>query len=610
MGKGLQRQAEFNLIVNQGIVMAVAWHLRKFARLEWRNCSNNKHTTRTRRHRDTFTPIVISAGLDRRSKGERAGRSLRNRLRIAILALLPQLIVANVVLAQSPDTSPQFEVNSFEIEGFNPLSASRSNDILSKYRDRQLNIEQLREAATAVEKELARQGYSFYRAVLPPQKLMDGNVRLKIERLDIANVMVSGNQHFSSGNIARSLPLVAQGKSPNTQKIASALLLAEDNPAKDIRVIFVKGEQPQTVDANITVTDQNPNEFFLWANNAGGDLSSRSRLGVQYHNRNLWDRDHQLALSYATSPEATDELKQYGLNYRLPIFQLRGMLNAFYSKSNVDTGRVADVFDISGAGKTVGIGYSQYLDKHGSYQHRVGVDVVDKLFDSNILFDSANIGNDVRSRPLTLEYTGRLAYANWLLNSIVSHSSNLSGGSFNNADSYAAARAGADNDWSKQNLSLRLDYRFNQEWRASVIGFAQASSDTLIPGEKFGLGGGLGDLGPRGFLEREATVDKGFKASFEIVRDFPTKRIEIGAFVDWASGDQNNPQVGEAREETLSSLGLKLQWRVRTDLSLNVDYGYVVDGLDQDFSDGTDDGDDRWHLSLRYFPKWPFGGVQ
>lgn len=505
---------------------------------------------------------------------------------------------------------PTFSVSDFQIEGSNPLGAKRTNQILNPYKNRQLNIETLREAATELEKELAVEGYNFYRASLPPQRLENDQVRLVVERIDIANVRVNGNEFFSGGNIQRSLPLVSAGKSPNTQKIASALLLAEDNPSKDVRVIFVKGEDPQTVDANISVQDQNPNELFFWANNAGSTITSRSRFGIQYHNRNLWGRDHQLALSYTVSPEDTDELNQYGFNYRVPFYNLRGMANVFYSRSDADTGRVADVFDVSGAGETTGIGYTQYLDKHEDYQHRLGVDIVDKLFDSDILFQTTDIGNDVRSRPLTIAYTGRLDRNNWLLNGVLEHSTNLSGGSFNNDESYAQARAGADSDWSKQRLTMRLDYRWNRDWRSRLYLFAQSTSDALISGEQLGLGGSLGDFGPRGFLEREVVVDEGYKMTFELNRNFPTKRIQMGVFLDYANGDRNNPQVGESADETLSSVGLSLNWSIRSDLTLDLDYGYVLDGIDQQFSNGTDDSDSRLHLAIRYFPKWPFGGAK
>lgn len=508
---------------------------------------------------------------------------------------------------QKQAETPTFLVAGFTIEGKNPLSKSVTNNILKSYSGRQLTIENLREAATAIERELASKGYNFYRVTLPPQELRDDVVSLRIDRIDIANVAVSGNNFFSDHNIQRSLPLVSQGKSPNTQRIASALLLAEDNPAKEVKVVFVKGVEPQTVDANIAITDQNPNEIFLWANNAGSRQTSSSRLGVQYHNRNLWGRDHQVALSFTTAPEDVGELRQFGLNYRVPFYGLRGMGNIFFSRSDADTGIVADVFDISGAGETIGFAYKQYLEKRAGYQHRFSVGITDKLFDSDVLFQATDIGSDVRSRPFLFEYISRYDKSNWLFNSVVTHASNLSGGSFNDQASYSAARVGSDNDWSKQKVSIRLDYRHNQNWRGRIMAFAQSTSDSLIPGEQFGMGGALGDLGPRGFYEREVTVDKGYKASFEISRNYHTKRMQFGAFFDYASGDRINAQLGESSNETLSSVGLSYNWNLRADLALNVNYGYVLDGIDQTFSNGTDDGDSRLHLSLRYFPKWTWG---
>ncbi len=519
------------------------------------------------------------------------------------------LLVSSSARANDSTIATQFRVSGFQIVGDNPLSKSATNEVLNAFLDRPIGIEQLREAATEVDKLLARKGYNFLRTSLPPQELRDNVVRLEIAKVSISEVSVIGNEFFSDQNIQRSLPLVSQGNSPNTQRIASALLLAEDNPAKDVRVIFVKGAEPRTVDANITVRDQNPNEFFAWANNAGSRQTSRSRFGLQYHNRNLWGRDHQLALSFSTSPENPDELQQYGLNYRLPLFRLRGMANFFYSQSNADTGRVADVFDISGAGEIVGLGYRQYLSKRTNYQHRLGVQVTDKLFDSDILFASENIGDDVRSRPLEIDYTARYDNGRWLVNGVISAASNLGGGQFNDDQSYQNARAGASSNWTKQNLTLRTDYRINRNWRARWFLFAQNSSDALIPGEKFGFGGSLGNPGPRGFLEREVTVDKGFKTSFELIRSFAGNKFNVAAFTDYADGSQNNPQVGEVADETLVSVGASFRWNIRRDLTLGVEYGYIVDGIDQRFGNaGSDDGDDRWHISLRYFPRWPFAG--
>ena len=525
--------------------------------------------------------------------------------------MAPSAFVAGQARAQDtlPDQAdPSFTVSRFIVEGQNPLSQEHTDEILKPYLYRPLDLEDLLKAAIDIETEFARQGHNFYLVEVPPQILQDGEVQLDVQPINIADVTVVGNRYFSVENIKRSLPPVKLGKSPNTRQVANAIALAEANPAKNIKVVFLKGVAPKTVDANISVTDQNPNEFAMWGNNAGSRQTKASRLGLQYHNRNVWGRDHQLSLSYTTSPEQPSELQQYGINYSFPIFSTRGMANAFYSHSNADTGRVADVFDVSGAGETVGVGYTHYLDKRGDYQHRIAVSVVDKLFDSDVLFDSTNLGEDVRSRPVKLEYTSRLDGSQWLLNTAISHSSNLSGGSFNDDANYGQVAAGADASWEKQNISLRLDYRLGLSWTVSTKLFAQLASDPLIPGEKFGLGGALGNAGPRGFYEREVTTDKGIKGTLEATRNFPKSKIRASVFYDFASGELNNPQVGESPDESLSSIGLSVYWSMRPDISLNFDYGYVLNGVDQNFRpDGTDDGDSRAHITARWYPKWPWG---
>ena len=51
-------------------------------------------------------------------------------------------------------------------------------------------------------------------------------------------------------------------------------------------------------------------------------------------------------------------------------------------------------------------------------------------------------------------------------------------------------------------------------------------------------------------------------------------------------------------------------------MGLTLDYGYILDGvetLDGQTDQVSVDGDDRLHVSFRYFPKWPFtsqGGVR
>ena len=280
----------------------------------------------------------------------------------------------------------EFEVDEFVIDGDNPLDDSQTEAALKDYQGVKSDIHGLNDAAKSLEKLLAKKGFDFYRVVLPPQELTGGKVHLEIRSLKVGKVTAAGNQYFSDENVIASLPLLTSGITPSARKIAKALAMVNENPAKQTRVVFLRGDKAGTMDAQISVNDKNPQEFFIWANNTGSELSTEARLGIQYHHRNLWDKDHQVSLSYTLSPEDASKIRQYGINYRIPFYRLGGTMNAFISKSDADTGRVAEVFDVSGKGDTLGVGYTHKLNKIGNYQHEVGVVLLDKLFDNQVGF--------------------------------------------------------------------------------------------------------------------------------------------------------------------------------------------------------------------------------
>lgn len=506
-----------------------------------------------------------------------------------------------IVFTTSTVLALEFEVEEFVIDGDNPLDPAQTHSALKDYEGVKSDINQLNDAAKSLEELLAKKGFDFYRVVLPPQELTGGKVHLEIRSLKVGKVNAVGNEHFSDENIVKSLPLLTSGMTPSARRIAKALAMANENPAKQTRVVFVRGEEPGTMDARITVNDRNPQEFFVWANNTGSELSTESRLGVQYHHRNLWDKDHQLSLSYTLSPEDISKIKQYGFNYRVPLYKLGGSANVFFSKSDADTGQVAEVFDVSGRGDTIGLGYTHNLNRIGNYQHKVGFTLLDKLFDNEVNFAGEDIGRDIRSRPITLNY--QLQWAKEKFSSLVNlaYTQNLSGGSFNDDASYAASRVGADSSWNKQNISLRLNYNLPKQWVTNFSLDIQQTSDALISGEKLGFGGANA---PRGFLEREVTVDEGYKASFALWKSLPLKSLQLGAFYDYANGSQNNVQVGEVEKESLSSIGLGLKWNWKKQVYFDVNYGYVLDGVSDEVENATRDSDDRVHLALRYRPQW------
>lgn len=496
-----------------------------------------------------------------------------------------------------------FDVSKFTLEGNNPLSSKKTELYFDKYTNTSFDISKLQEVASGFEEVLSKEGFNFYQVVLPPQELDSGNIRFELRPINVNKVTISGNKHFSRDNILASLPSLKLGHSPNTKDISQDMILAQSNPAKKIKLSFEKGDDLKSINAKITVQDRKFDDYYLWLNNSGSELSTKTRFGFQANHRNILGKDHQLSLSFSVSPEDASKVSQYGVNYVIPVYKRKGLFSAFYSKSSADTGVFQEVFDISGAGEVLGLGYKHHLTKSTKYQGAINVRFIDKLLDSDIDFQGQNIGQDLRSRQVSLSYGGALKKGklNWAFD--IGGTANLSGGSFNDEASYAATRAGASASWDKINLSSQLSYKLNKSWNSRLAFFAQYTDEPLVSGEQFGLGGSLGAFGPRGFEEREVSLDRGYKASLEIVKTLPEYKLELGGFYDYGTGTRLNPQAEESNGESLSSVGIISRWSVGKGLRLDAQYGYILNGFAEGAS-GSKDGDSKLHFTVQYLPDW------
>ena len=296
------------------------------------------------------------------------------------------------------------DVEAFNISGENPLDDKISQSTVNKYLGQGRGIDEIEAAAADLESELRRRGETFYRVSFPPQELSDGVIDLLVRRYTLDEITVIGNEHYSDQNIINSLPQLTPGSSPSSDQISRALTVANQNSAKRTKLTLSSGNNAGQIDAVLSVVDQKPLVVTAWANNTGTKVSGDYRVGASIVHRNLFDRDHVASLAFITSPEDSDEVQQYALNYRIPFYNFGGSLNLLAVNSEIDTGTVADVFDVAGRGQVLGLGYSHVLSKVGEYRHQVSAQIMDKLFDNDITFQGTQLTPDVRSRPISLTY--------------------------------------------------------------------------------------------------------------------------------------------------------------------------------------------------------------
>lgn len=499
------------------------------------------------------------------------------------------------------EQAPQrFFVKAFEVVGEHPFSQAELDEMLEPYLGEQVGFLGLRNAAQTMEEALQRRGLPFNRVIIPPQRTSTGTIRLEVVAFKLDQVRVEGNEHFTARNVRNSVPALRSEETPNTRELARALQLANTHPAKQVGLTVKRSKKPRHIDAVLKVRDQNPHQLFMSIANRGSRDTGAERLSVGYQYSNLFDRDHSLTASYTTSPGHWNDVQQYGFNYVAPLYGIGGEFSAFYTSSSVDSGIIAGAFDVSGSGDFYGFRYTQFLPQFGDYRHRVRVSYENRLFDSDTAFlgggTPTDIGTDVRSQPLGLEYIAEiiLPNANFIFNA--GYYVNALAGSHNDEAAYGGtgigdgARFGADKDWDAWRFGASVDYKFPNAmlFRGRFTG--QRAGEPLIPGEQFGLGGADN---VRGFDERQVAGDDGYHLSLEAWAPPNKTGIQVLAFADAGYGYRFETVPGEVEALTLTSFGIGARWNPTRHLNMSADFAYVTNG-----TANVESGSTQFHFTI------------
>jgi len=505
------------------------------------------------------------------------------------------------VNVQALDEPPQlhFVVEKYEIEGDNPLSASKTQAVLNDFLGDHYGLQGLQAASLALEAELREQGFAFYRVSLIPQTLDGGVIKLQITEFTIDKITITGNEHYDEENIMNNLPGLETGKVPNTDVLSRAMTLSNTSPSKSVNLSFSESELGNAIDATVKVNDLDPDFWFTSLNNTGNDETGQWRLTGGYQFTNLFNKDYNLSLSYTLSPSDVQAVKQVGVFFKMPFYESGSEFSVLVARSDVDSGVVAQTFDVSGAGTLVLLRYQKTLLQWGAYEQKFELGFDHKLFENDVTSAGVVVPGDgeVLTRPASVGYIGAWSSVRSSINFSVNYAVNVDGGYKNTDFEYNNLRAGATSDWSSYKYTAAFNYIFNSDWFFRIRGSGQESSDLLISGEQFGIGG---IYSVRGFDERYLQGDKGYQGNVELWGpSFTTYAIRPIVFTDFGHTSVNNQQPGLPSSQDISSVGAGLRWSIQNKLNMVLDLGVVTKG-DRFQPQISEPGDVKGHFDVFY----------
>jgi hemolysin activation/secretion protein len=448
------------------------------------------------------------------------------------------------------------------------FSAEELRALAKEVEGKEVSFADLQLLAERINAAYREKGVVTARAVIRPQDVSSGVIKLQLVEGKLGGISVMGNASTRESYILNRVQ-AEPGQLVDLPILQASLSQFNRTNSAQLRAALKPGQSFGSTDLIIDVTEPQNNSFRLGVDNLGSEVTGRTRVGVAYANQSLlgWRDTLSLAAMSASG------LKSYSFDYGVPINRSGGRLNLAYNDdaTKLKFGPFASL-GITGKSTSAALSLRQpvYFGERSKLDVLAGVRKRDAENKVSGIFLSSTASDDVH---LGLEYQSADDAGQWLTNYT------LYNGSATTADVKAKYTVGRG--------SLRRTQFLSSGWALrGALSVQHTSSDALPSSEQFFLGG---EGSVRGYTVGAVSGDQG--ATFSLELHHPITGQGAGAEGQFfaANGffflDAGHvklilpPESILAKSETLTSLGWGANMFMGKNVSALVTLAYALKKL-------------------------------
>lgn len=255
---------------------------------------------------------------------------------------------------QNPDLPDvKVKVSKLEIPDSAVLDRKVLDAISETYNDREVTISDLYEALNKINALYFKKGYITARAILPPQKIEEGIVRIQLIEGIVGNIEVLENTRTKSSYIKKRLE-IPTGKVPNINALKHRIQNFNVTNETILQIKMVAGKEPLTTDFYIVAVEpKKSRNYSLFTDNSGSKNSGEWRYGLSYSDINLTgicDILNIVALFSRSSKTGT-------LSYNRPVNKRGTEVTVNYSANDMKvTYGELESLNVKGKSNTISLG--------------------------------------------------------------------------------------------------------------------------------------------------------------------------------------------------------------------------------------------------------------
>ncbi|MEH2364205.1 ShlB/FhaC/HecB family hemolysin secretion/activation protein [Nostoc sp.] len=495
-------------------------------------------------------------------------------------------------------------VERFEVIGSTVFSAEELAQATAEFIKRPISLTEVYQARSKITELYVKNGYITSGALIPPQKIQSGVVKIQVIEGKLEDIQVTGTRRLNRNYVRRRLA-IATSPPLNRQRLLEALQLLQLNPLiKNVTAELSAGSQTGTSLLEVKISEAKTFSGQIILDNGRSPSVGSFRRGLRLNEANLLGFGDGLSLGYTN----TDGSNSFDASYTLPLNPRNGTLSFNYgtTSSNVIEAPF-DNLDIESASRYYELTFRQPIVQTPTQEFALGLTASRRESDISWRLQrefgvspselSPGADEEGRTRVSALrffqEWTSRNSREVIALRSQFSLGIDVLNATVNQDASDSRFFA-----WQGQAQWARL---LAPETLLLLRLNTQLASRSLLPIEQFGLGG---EDSIRGYRQDYLLTDNGTFVSAEV--QVPILRLpqinsilQVVPFVDfgvgWNSSNRENPDPN-----TLASVGLGLRWAQGDRFTVRLDWGIPL--ISADSNDKRTLQENGLYFNLLYNP--------
>ena len=463
----------------------------------------------------------------------------------------------------------KFELTRLVIQGATVFRKKQFFHLYKNFLGKRISLHHVYQIADAITKKYRNAGYILTKAIVPPQEINDGVVRVNIMEGFIDRVRVRGRLKGPKKLMNAYRKRLLKSRPLHAKDLERYLLLIDDLPGVFVKSVLTPSEnQPGASDLTL-ILDNKPFSAHAGVDNRGTKFNGPFQFIVGGAEHSLLGFYEKAGIQGIVTSD-TEELYYFNLFYEAPISNEGTTFRLSGAFSQSKPGSSLEVFNVEGESHTFSFNLNHPFIRSRGENLRGQLGYTHRNTETDIL---GSLDSEDRLRILKLgmvyDYADRHRGIN-LISFSISQGLNILDAT--ESGSLNLTRAQGKSDFTKISGKLQRLQQLAPSWMLLGSLSGQYAFDKLLASEEFGVGGV--NFG-RAFDPSEITGDQGLGLGLELQRAFDLKKkflrsLQAYAFFDYGSvWNRISTPTGEKQQE-LTSTGLGARFNLTKHFS-----GYV-----------------------------------